>query len=325
MDERKKLMADFLAAMYRYLPEEARVMACQFRGDPNADIKGKWRATPIKSTAQLDDGANVYFCVSAMKRNEAGEYRRRKDNFAGGILLMIDDVGDGAGSKWPLSTVAALPPTALIESSPGNHQAVYFFDSLVTDQEKLNQLISGFINKSFLGRDPGMAGINRVFRPPFGVNGKPKHGGWHVRCAEWQPKRRYSIEAIATAFGIELAARVRKPRGATIGKAESIAAFVAARSALRAAGMLKREAVDRAGWQDIVCPWTEVHTGAANNGAAIREPAEENAWCGAFRCHHGGCEGKGWRELTDWITENADGLLSTVNSNAGEFNEWRTK
>lgn len=327
MTERQELMKEFLRAMYVHTTEGSRILACQFRGDPNADIKGKWRARPVNSVAQLDDSANVYLAVSAMNRNERGEYRRRKENFAGGILLMIDDVGTGPGSKFPLAMLDAAAPTALIETSPENHQAVYMFDSLVTDPLSFDALINGFIAKQFLGRDTGMAGINRVFRPPFGINGKPKYNGWHVACKAWHPELRYSIEGIAEAFCINLAAQraAQIPHGATISKAEGIRAFVLVRQALRDSGMLKRSEPDLAGWQDIVCPWTSGHTGGVDNGAAIREPAEENGWFGAFRCHHGSCEGRGWRELTEWLAENQTDVLERINDAAPSFASFKAK
>lgn len=192
------------------------------------------------------------------------------------------------------------------------------FSSLVESASRFDALINGFIAKQFLGKDTGMAGINRVFRPPYGINGKPKYKGWKVACARWNPESRYSIEELAEAFGIDLEEqeRIRKPSGATVGKTEGIRFFVQVRQALRDSGMLKREVADLAGWQDIVCPWTAGHTGGADNGAAIREPAEENGWTGAFRCHHGTCEGRGWRELTEWLAENDDAILENVNAKA---------
>jgi hypothetical protein len=226
-----------------------------------------------------------------MKQNNRGEFRRRKENYAGGLLLMIDDVGDGPGSKFPLTLIQKVQPTALIETSPGNHQAVYMFDGLVKDITTMDALINGFIAKQFLGRDTGMAGVNRVFRPPFGVNGKPKYNGWKVRCAQWSPEARYSVKDLAAAFAVDLDVQMsgRTIHGATVGKAESIRAFVAVRQALRDARMLKRSESDLAGWMDVVCPWTAGHTGAVDNGAAIREPAEENGYVGSFLCCHGSC------------------------------------
>jgi hypothetical protein len=318
------MIGEFLAAMRLHLPEDARVMLCQFRGDPNADIKGKWRAYVLNDERMVDEGANVYLCVSAMRKNARGEFRRRKENFAGGLLLMIDDLGSGPAAKFPLSTIDALPPTALVETSPDNFQAIYMFNSLITDEREFEALIKAFIDAQFLGKDTGMAGVNRVFRPPAGINGKPKHNKWRVRLAQWSPDHRYSIAEIAQAFGLDLTrAGPRVPRGATAGKSDNIRAFVAVRQALRSAQMLKKEEPDLAGWADVRCPWTAEHTGAIDNGAAIKLPDADNAWFGAFKCHHGACEGKGWRELTQWLTEEQSEILEFTNRNAKRWQDYR--
>lgn len=308
----------FYGAFARYVPREARIMMCAFRGDPAEDVKGKWRARVLDNPAAIDPRANIYLSVSAMRRNARGEFRRRKENFAGGVALMIDDLGDGPGAKWPLSVVEPLPPTALIETSPANFQAVYLFDRLVEDREEFSALIRAFIAQRFLSDDPGMGGVNRVFRPPVGVNGKAKYGGaWPVRAAELCEERRYGVAEIAEAFGLVLRRRRRRaPRGATADRAAAIRDFVRVRAALREAGMLKSEEPDLEGWTDVTCPWVAEHTAAADNGAAIREPAPENGWVGAFRCHHGGCAERGWRELTEWLAEEAADVLRLINSRA---------
>jgi len=323
---------EFFEAMRRFVPEHARVMSCQFRGDPNDDIPGKWRARVINYAHAIDDFSNVYLCVSAMQRNARGEFRRRKENFAGGILLMIDDVGDGRGAKFPLSVLDALAPTALVETSPGNFQGCYFFDSLVTDMDKFDALIRAFIAVKFLSDDTGMAGVNRVFRPPAGVNGKAKYRDpatgkpWRVRCVEWAPERRYSVEAIAQAFGLDLIQRVATPRDAgqqLASQPERIRAFITVRALLRSAGALKREEPDYSGWIQITCPWVDEHTDAADTGAAIRLPAEENDWYGAFRCHHGHCADKGWRHLTEKLAEEMAWWVDVVNGSAGDFSDYQ--
>lgn len=321
---------DFYWAMRQFVPDNARLMACQFRGDPNSDIYGKWRARTLNDPQGVDDGANVYLCVSAMQRNARGEFRRRKENFAGGILLMIDDIGTGKGAKFPMELIKPLPPTALVETSPDNFQAMYFFDSFVTDMELFDALIRGFINRQFLGNDPGSAGVNRVFRPPAGVNGKPKYRdddnrAWRVRLHDWEPKKRYPLRDIARAFDVELIQRRRPPQDAgimTTAKGDRIRAFMRTRAALRGAGMIKREEPDYSGWIHVRCPWTEDHTDGADNGAAIRVPEFENDWFGAFRCHHGHCERKGWRELTDWFAQHDSEALQQVNEHALEFDDY---
>lgn len=308
---------EFAKAMTQFLPDDAKIMYCQFRGDPNADQRGKWRARVLENLNLVDEWANVYVCVSAMKRNDRGEWRRRKDNFAGGLLLMIDDLGDGPGSKFPLSIIDPLPPTALIETSPNNMQAVYMFNCLVEDELLMDALIRSFIARQFLDNDTGMAGVNRVFRPPIGVNAKPKYNGWKVKLAQWNPENRYSIDQIAQAFDLDLVKARGRPKDPSIiagAKPDRIRAFVGVRQALGAAGMLKKDNVDMSGWQDVICPWTDNHTGAADTGAAICEPSLDNDWYGGFRCHHGGCKDKSWRVLTEWVAQEAAENLEEINS-----------
>lgn len=319
----------FYAEMRRFVPEQARILSCQFRGDPNSDIYGKWRARVLNQPSAVDDGANVYLCVSAMQRNEAGEFRRRKENFAGGLLLMIDDIGTGAGAKFPLSIIDPLPPTALVETSPDNYQAIYMFDGLVTDIELFDALISSFIEQQFLAADTGMAGVNRVFRPPIGVNGKPKHARdgrlWRVRLASWQPQNRYSVARIAEAFGLNLVKKVSRPIDENLiagAKADRIRAFIETRSALRSAAMIKNEEPDRSGWMQIRCPWIDDHTDRADTGAAIRLPADDNGWHGAFRCHHGHCQDNNWRSVTEWLAASQADVLSMVNHTALDFDDY---
>lgn len=322
------MIDDFYHEMKRFVPSEGRVMMCAFRGDPNADIAGKWRAKVLNTTDLIDEKANVYLCVSAMKKNERGEFRRRKENFAGGLLLMIDDIGSGKGAKFPMSVLDPLPPTAMIETSPDNFQAMYFFDSLVEDMDEFDALIRAFIQRQFLGTDTGQAGVNRVFRPPAGVNGKPKYGGWNVRCTDWHPERRYSVKEIAKAFKLSLVKARPIPRDvgmATAAKAESIRAFIDTRAMLRAGGFLKSEVADYSGWIPVRCPWTADHTDQADNGAAIRLPSEENRFVGAFRCFHGHCETRGWRELTDWLLDEIEEVLEAANRDCLPFESYRTE
>lgn len=317
------MIEDYLNEMKRFVPPEARILSCQFAGDPDEDIYQKWRARVVREVHNIDDRANVYLCVSAMQRNDRQEFRRRKENFAGGLLLMVDDIGEGKGSKFPLSVLDPLPPTALVETSPGNFQAHYFFDRLVTDMAEFDSLIRAFIDEQFLSADTGMAGVNRVFRPPVGINGKQKYRDesgrpWQVRCERWEPSNRYSVQEIAKAFNLQLVRERRAPQDSNYlgaAKPERIRAFAAQLRILRGCGMLKREEPDVSGWIQISCPWIHEHSDEADTGAAIRLPEAENDWWGAFRCHHGHCAERGWKELTQYLSEEVGDWLEMVNAN----------
>lgn len=308
------MIDEFWKALFELKGNDYIVFA-QFRGDPNEDARGKWRVRVLRDPERdFDSEANVYVCVSAMRRNARGEIRRRKENFGAGMLLMIDDIGEGTGSKFPPSLLDAARPTAMIETSPGNFQATYLFREPERDIELMDALIRGFIDKQFLGVDPGSGGVNRVFRPPAGINAKPRARGWPVRLAEWNGDARYTPTELARAFGIDLVPRNWQPRTATLDVEETAAAWLALVDLLESADMIKGGgAVDLGGWVQVRCPWTAEHSGRAETGAALRVPAEENGWVGGFRCHHGGCRDRGMRELTDWAAEAAAEVMNDVN------------
>jgi len=306
--------AKFVEAMYRYVPEDARILWCQFPGDPN-NRKG-WQVIPLnRNERRIDPRHNIYFTISAFNfRSDIG-WRRRGETFAGGVLLMIDDLGTGPGSKFPLSKIGELPPTALIETSPKNFQAIYMFNRLVTDQAEFNALIDAFVRETLLAQDPGMKGVTRVFRPPFGRNGKPKYGGWDVQLTRWAPECRYSVNEIVDAFGLDLRP---EPCGyrrqvAHCEAADWLDAFEAVWEALQQLHMV-RAAAPRGDWWDIYCPWEDEHSDGDRTGAAIAFPNAENRWHGGFRCHHGhGDRTYTLRDLTDWLVDQLAGVLDEVN------------
>ena len=311
--------------MYRYVPRDLRILKMQFRGDPATDAN--WWAQPLgRNAAAIDDGANVYFTVSAFRKD--GTYRRRKVQFGGGILLMIDDLGNGPGAKFPRSKIDELPPTALIETSPYNFQAIFMFDRLVTDQAEFNALIDAFEREKFLDQDTGMKGVTRVFRPPFGINGKPKYGGnWQVRLETWAPQCRYSVEEIVDAFGLDL--RPEPPRRRRIvhqGVAGMrIDAFELVEQELYRLGMMRGNA-PRGEWLDIYCPWEHEHSDGGRTGSAIAFPNSENRWHGGFRCHHGHGDRKyTLHDLTDWLADEHAEVLDQINRAAPAKPEWLEK
>ena len=315
-------LREYYLAATKYLPIDAGIIYNQFRGDPAEDANFKPRL--LTNLNQLDPQANIYWTVAAMRQNDKGEWRRRKDNFAGGLLLMIDDLGSGPGAKFPLDMISVLAPTALIETSPDNFQAIYMFDTLVEDQREFNALIDAFVRKQFLGNDTGMTGVTRVYRPPAGINGKPKYGGrFQVRLANFEPQRRYSVNDLCRYYELVLAKRAPKKGFLPLADAvvkDRVETFQRVYKELYRCGMIKGKA-DESGWIEMSCPWSDRHTGGVDNGAAIKLPDVSNSYHGAYKCHHGGCAGKEWRMLTDFIAEGDAELMEEINQNHKQFEE----
>jgi hypothetical protein len=234
---------------------------------------------------------------------------------------MVDDVG----TKVPRTTVSILTPTARVETSPGNEQWWYMLAAPERDVVRFDAVIRAFISGRLLGHDPGMASVTRVGRLPGFQNLKPQYGGWEVALRALEPDRRFTVEELLAEFDLTLVGRREPPRWVSALTPEELTAraqaYEATEQFLRDAGLLKRSAPDPSGWTEMTCPWVDEHTGGVNNGAAIREPYEENSWYGAFRCHHGSHQDRAWRDLTDWVAEQAAEQLDALNKRESDSDD----
>lgn len=192
--------ADFVAAIFRILPERASALVCSKKGDPS---QGGWPAVSINRLhGTLPINANNYLNCASFIPSQDGLIKARKDNFAAGHFLMLDDVG----SKVPLSRLAEFKPSWLIETSAGNYQAGIILDSPITDHGQLTQLLTTIINAGLC--DPGATGpATRWVRLPQGINGKPKYispsgDAFRCRLVRWAPERRYTVSQIIEGLGL---------------------------------------------------------------------------------------------------------------------------
>lgn len=310
----------FLAAMFPALPLDERAILCGFTGDPGCLPKHAWRPRPWTLGAALPFAptANAYVCVSTFHatknphREDRLEWRRRREGFAAARAFMIDDVG----TKLPSSIIDALAPSALVETSRGNFQAWYWLSEPMRDLTAYGAFVDSFITAYAPGeKDPGMAGFNRVGRLPGYVNGKPQHDGWRCVLHELH-EQRHSAAQIAATFELPWPPKKTRANPAAAFEAalhgtpvfdvliqDRTAAFLGFYRQLRDAGLMRGTAPDASGWVPMRCPWTDEHTGRADNGAALRLPHKDNGYYGAFKCHHGNCAGRGWRHLTGWIDD----------------------
>lgn len=292
---------EFLAALAGDLPEDERLILCAFPGDPEKAGPTAWRPRPWRPGREmiLNEKTNGYCTVASFRRAGDNSFRRRTETFASGLALMVDDVG----TKVPEEKVSNMKPSCIIETSPGNFQWWYFLDKPERDMGHFDGVIRAFISGKLLGADPGMSGVTRVGRLPGFLNGKEKYGGWVTKLTELNSLR-YSLGQLLEGFGVKINGR-RVPRE-KLHSAEAIErnrAYAGTFRFLERRAMLKRDEPDPSGWTEMTCPWIDGHTNGVDTGAAIREPAEENEYYGAFRCHHGHCIDKGWSDLTEWVSD----------------------
>ena len=291
----------FLTDLARGLAGEERLILCGFPGDPYSAGPTAWRPRPWAPGREIPFGPldNASVTVGAFKKAGDGTYRRRTETFTAGLALMVDDVG----TKVDREHVAGMPPTWKIETSPGNEQWWYLLAEPERDMARFDGLIRAFIHGKLLGADPGMSGVTRVGRLPGHLNGKKAYGGFTTRVTEHNGSR-WTPQELLDGFGLQIMGRrVQREKLPTEEAIERNRLFAATYKWLDQRNMLKKHEPDPSGWTEMTCPWMDDHTGGVDSGAAVREPAPENDYYGAFRCHHGHCIDKGWADLTEWVAE----------------------
>lgn len=290
-----------LSTLFAAMPEDQRAVLCTVGGDPGSADRWPGIAWRLGSKCPLHPLANNYCAVSGFTANDKSEYRRRKDQFGGLYVLMVDDIG----TKIPPAAIPrSIVPTLLVETSPGNYQAMFRLKTPITDYIHADALIRGLtLSVTGGGPDPGMLGVTRVFRLPQGVNGKPKYERdgqpFTCRVAGWFPDAAVDAEELARAFRVVLSVKsyVEPDNGVTL---ERKRGFQLVLDGLKTLGSIKGRG---RGWIDVTCPWVHEHTDRSTTGSAVALPAKDNGWFGGYRCHHGHCQGRGWGDLEDWVFE----------------------
>ena len=161
---------EFLLAVFGDELEDARPVVVSFDGNP-ASVPAKvwfgrpWQGKPEVS-ASLPASANNYFSLAVFRPDEAGQFRRQKARFHALYAVMLDDVG----TKVAMERLT-LPPSWLLETSAGNHQAGYLLREPLTDGTAADRLMNAIVAAGLC--DPGANGPRaRLARLPVAVNGK---------------------------------------------------------------------------------------------------------------------------------------------------------
>ena len=195
--------AEFLGVALRNAGPGEFGWVTSFKGDPkNPDEVGNkdWRGRSFKpgSPLVLNETGNTFFNLSTVKE-DAGLVARTEAHFVAVHVVMADDI----------ETKSTLPdgvvPSALIETSPGNFQAHFFLSTPERDLQKCKALFKALAAKGFT--DAGAQGPqSRYARLPVGVNHKGKcgPGGFAHRLAKWNAELTFTIDEIASMFGLQL-------------------------------------------------------------------------------------------------------------------------
>lgn len=280
-------------------------------GDPSEARDAAWRPRAWRPGDLLPaspERTNGYVAISTFGRAPDGSWRRQKALFQTIRAIMIDDVG----IKVVEENAARLTPTWRVLTSPGNEQWIYVLDGGSEKREYADAIINGLVEQALLPkdeRDPGMKGVTRVMRVPGFINGKAAYGG-NFRV-EWVKRtgRCYTLTDIRKGFGLEIReGRQRVDLGVRANEdsiRERVAMFNTYLKLAQHYALTRGEARNMAQWQVVTCPWEHEHS-SSRAGADLRYPASENEFYGAFKCHHGHCDGRGWRHFTDHL----DGLVA---------------
>jgi len=320
---------EFLQAVFGDAIDDARAKArpvlVSFNGNPAIVPAKVWFGRPwsgdIDLSTSLPSSANNYFSLAVFMPDESGKFRRKKARFSALYAVMLDDVG----TKVAMDRLT-LPPSWLIETSAGNHQAGYLLQTPLTEGATADRLMNAIIAAGLC--DPGANGPRaRLARLPVAMNGKHTPP-FACRMIEWSPDLRYSVADLVDGLNLEMASDARPKRLNTrsaqqrpsdgdpvcIPRPDENSVLVA----LRNQGLYKASLGD--GKHDITCPWMQDHTGEVDGGTAYFEP-DDNWPIGGFKCLHGHCADRNVRDLLGFvgIEVNAARMKPTIRIMAGEI------
>ena len=153
---------------------------------------GNWTGKPLNGKTPESRNLNNYTSISTY-REEGGEYKRRKANFAGTHVIVLDDVDLGS---------LTLPPSYIVETSPGKHQVGYLLEKPERDMAAIDSLMAELAQQRLIPVDKSGNNSVRVVRLPFGSNTKYP-GSPECKLIEWTGNR-YPFSKIAGTFNVSV-------------------------------------------------------------------------------------------------------------------------
>jgi len=292
----------FLKAVFGEVLSSSKPIVASFRGNPATVPSRNWFGCAWNDgSSGLPADANNYFSLATFHADESGQYRRKKASFHALHAVMLDDVG----TKVDKDRVT-LPPSWMLETSPGNHQAGYLLREPLTDGIQADRLMNAIIAANLC--DPGANGPRaRLARLPIAVNGK-SDPPFVCRLVTWSPELRYTVAELAAGLQLDMQETVRPKKSSDresqprpidgdpvwLPRPEENAVI----AALHNQGLYKAPLGQ--GKHDVTCPWVHEHTGSIDSGTAYFEP-DDNWAIGGFKCLHGHCAERNIRDLLNYL------------------------
>lgn len=325
---------EFLRQLRNNIPDNERVMAGYAEeATVQTDASGKklnntWWPVPWNDGKYINERANCYACISSSIKTpnpKTGQMRywRGEASFGHGLAVMVDDIGFGKGSKGGLGLEffeGILPPTATVETSPGNYQLWYFFDapvdSLIHFKALLNCFVANVLKK---GGDNTIKDISRYGRMPIGINNK-KHGPnmdlkypvngkpYQVQLVHADYSRRYSPEDIAAAFKFNIVVPQRQVMQIDGDDYKfdyiwlKFAEYILSKMKM-GEGSDGQVSMNMSGKFRIRCPWGDEHANGDPFGAYFRGPIPGAEHEFVFGCGHDGCRKDNRRTWAVFVDE----------------------
>lgn len=334
-----KITEQFLAELSRGIPDSERVMAgyaeeATVQTDATGKkINGGWWPTPWKADKYINENANCYVCISSSiktpnPKTGTERYWRGEASFGHGMALMVDDIGSGKGSKGGLTVEHfndILPPTAVVETSPGNHQLWYFFDAPEPNLARFKAFLSCFVNHVLQkGGDNTIKDISRYGRMPCGINNKRhnmdgpykypvvdakgRETPFRTHLVAAQYENRYSMDRIAQTFGFDIVVPVKREFDFSEDDYKMDAIWLRMAEKILAAAKMGEGSngdvvMNMSGKYRIQCPWGDQHTNGDPYGAYFRGPIPGAEVEFVFGCGHDTCRKEHKRNWATFVDE----------------------
>ena len=293
-----------------------------FSGNPNTIHNKNWNGFAWSKELTVNSQNNNYFSLATYKKNDSGKYRRKKSQFQTLHAVMLDDIG----TKISFEQIK-LKPSWILETSSGNFQIGYIFETPISDIKLADQLMKAIVIAKLC--DPGASGpATRLARLPVAVNGKHEPQ-FQCHLKAWNPNIRYSVDKLIDGLQIELAEKNKtksnKNKTEKFYDEEDIQILTPSPKDNPVLIALKKRALYKLkldeGKHDITCPWLHEHTSSINSGTAYFEP-DNKYHIGGFKCQHGHCSERNIKDLLDFLKINVTSARnkSTIKIIKGELN-----